>query len=307
MRCDECASYHYFKQYLDMESLIDYFIFQIHFANYDWPFGNTKVWRYHNTLVEREPKLSQYFPSGLDGRFRWYLYDMDVAFAFNKAQNNDISQDDVIDSALRVGYERLIDNRFPFRNLFNDAAFQEHYFNRYANFLNTAFSPKQVNAEIDQLLAEIGSEMPHHLERWKKEKSLLGITCPQSYEEWMHQVNLLRVYSQYRVDGIRQNSLEKFAEVFKNYKMVKLTLSSNNIQAGGIKVHQTLFSENDLPFSGLYFPNLFLNLEAVPASGYRFVRWEGDVPDHKKTNDQLRLKLNQDYQLKAIFEKKSLF
>jgi hypothetical protein len=89
--------------------------------------------------------------------------------------------------------------------------------------------------------------------------------------------------------------------------MVKLTLSSNNIQAGGIKVHQTLFSENDLPFSGLYFPNLFLNLEAVPASGYRFVRWEGDVPDHKKTNDQLRLKLNQDYQLKAIFEKKSLF
>ena len=68
-KCKDCANYNFFNQYADLQNLIDYYIYELHFANFDWPYGNMKVWRYHNGLVQENPSLSLKLPP----RFRWSL------------------------------------------------------------------------------------------------------------------------------------------------------------------------------------------------------------------------------------------
>lgn len=300
--CQDCANYRQFEKYFDMDSLIDYYIFQLHFANGDWPLNNIKLWRSHNSLVDRNQELGQFLPPGLDGKFRWYLYDADLAFAFKNE-----TEEEVIEAALKRGYDQFIDPNFPFENLFYDPTFQEKYFNRYANFLNTTFKSDFVIAEIEALIKEIGPEMPRHIDRWKDEESDLGVKFPQSFQEWLDYTQLLKVHALYRQEGMINNSLEEFSGRFQGYQMVNLSLDSNDTAGGNVRIHQTIIPGEQLPFSGVYFPNLEIEVEAVPQQGYQFKGWEGNIDEGSHNNRLLKLKLDQDYDLKAIFDKRSLF
>ena len=299
-KCRHCAHFNHFNQYLDLQNFIDYNIYEIHFANFDWPYGNHKLWRYHNTITEQNTAMAETFPTGLDGRYRWLLYDLDVGFGFTSETRQEIKQ-----AAKDGGYGRMIDDHFPFRNLFYDPTFQENYFNRYANLLETSLSSNNVIAEINQLEAELETEMPRQIERWKDHVSGLGIETNQSIEEWRYQVDLLRTYAQHRPEYMQENTLEKFNETFQDNPMRSVTVNVEPDQAGSVKIHNTSIKE--LPYTGRYFPNVSINITAQPHSGYRFVRWEGNVYPGQQKRKKIRINLRRDYQLTAVFAKTGIF
>ncbi len=58
------ANYDIVKQKIDIESFIDYQLFQIYIANTDWPGNNSKFWKDRSE----------------DGKWRWILFDTDFGF-----------------------------------------------------------------------------------------------------------------------------------------------------------------------------------------------------------------------------------
>ncbi len=79
-----CENYEKMKSYLDIQSYIDYYCFQIYVANCDSVTNNYARWR-SKTVKDHEYQ---------DGRWRWILYDIDDSAgmvhtgAMTKAQAN---------------------------------------------------------------------------------------------------------------------------------------------------------------------------------------------------------------------------
>ncbi len=341
--CDHCADFAYYDQYLALENLIDYYIFQIHLANYDWPYGNAGLWRYQTPIFDQQA------PVVLDGRYRWLFFDLDVGFGFGSE-----TQAKMIEAAYRGDYGRLLDNDFPFRNLFYDEKFLPAFLNRYAGLLNTALSKESVLSELEQLVAEISPEMPRQIERWRHTPSdQYEVTTVDSMQDWEKEVNLLRTYVQFRPEFMQLNTIRTFEPALRlpkldsvlikeklgqvqtelNYSqipsklgltdslklkpaeqflldnyLINLELRANLEEAGSIKVHRTSFKTEQLPWQGTYFSHMMLTIKAEPKFGYRFVQWEGEGLTNKfweKNRQQATIKvpLNQPLKLKAVFAK----
>jgi hypothetical protein len=301
-RCRGCVDYNHLAKFIDLKNFIDYSIFEFHFANFDWPYGNSKLWRYQNDFVYTNLHLDPTIPDIYDGRFRYLLYDLDLALGATSE-----NQQEMVAAAQNGGYGRMIDDHFPFRNIYYDSTFQENYFNRYANLLNTSLSTHSVLQEIDQLQAEIEPEMPRHIQRWKDYAATDGRRLPQSMKQWRQQVDLLRTYVKHRNKLMRQNTLEQFEDSFIGDGLAKIQVKAivqndkPNINFGSIKIHDMIIDSHELPWEADYFTQVSINFEAQPAPGFRFLRWEGDLPQNQTKQKEIRLHIDQDLKLKAVF------
>lgn len=292
-KCNTCVDYNHFNQFLDIENFIDYLIVQFHYGNSDWPYGNSKFWSYKTS--EYEPEA----PNGLDGRFRWLVYDLDTSFGIHKQ-----TIEEVQDSAKRDSYETLIDDRFPFRNFFNNFTFKTKFLNRYADFLNTIFNYENVESKINLLASKIETEIPRELARWHDKEKWDGIIAQseineiktiKSYEDWQFQIELLKAYAKARPDNMKNNTVD----YFKLSGLSKVSLDINNPQFGQIKVNTITVKGEQMPWSGEYFNDVSLNITAIPEKGYKFIKWEGYVSTNKES---INIFIDQDINLKAIFE-----
>lgn len=301
--CADCGGYSHYDQYISMSHLIEYYIYQFYFYNVDWPFNNVNIWRYNNSLVSKDPQLSRHFSDGQDGRFRFYIYDLDSTFA-NTSNTSEL----VAESAKNSAYSKFIIDQFPFKNLFNNPTFLENYLNQTANLLNTTLSSESVISEIDNLVDEINDEMPRQIERWKDERSNINnYQFVQSMDEWQHEIQLIKDFAIFREDGFKEINLDQFHDFLIKNQMVKLNVSVSENNAGSIKIHNHIFKPEELPFEGEYFPGFYINLEALPDKGYNFSHWEGDVVENEKNSAKIRVPLIQNYQLEAVFIKSKSF
>ncbi|CAN5417638.1 hypothetical protein BH23BAC3_BH23BAC3_17550 [soil metagenome] len=71
------------KTFMDLENFLDYYSAQIYYGNNDWPQNNIDFWRYRSEFNPNAPK-------GLDGRWRWLLYDVDRSIGFATDANFDM-------------------------------------------------------------------------------------------------------------------------------------------------------------------------------------------------------------------------
>lgn len=156
--CTHCASYSHVNSLSDINNLLDYLLFEFFFANIDWPYNNTKAWRYRTEIAA--PVESQMVPE-LDGRWRWLLFDLDVSMG----GSND-STERMIKSANGNPFTNFEDHEFPFRNLFFNRPFQKQWTERLAELTQTTLSGDNMTATVDRLAEEIRPEMPRQVERW---------------------------------------------------------------------------------------------------------------------------------------------
>lgn len=295
-RCDKCTDFNYYNRFLDIDNLIDYYIFEIFFANFDWPFGNMKAWKYQT--AEYEPLA----PLGQDGRFRWIVYDVDVGFGYGGK-----TLEDAADAAESGDYGRLIDDKFPFRFVFFNNESQIRYLNRFADLLNTTLSADNMIRTINEITAELEPEMPNHLNRWSNQyvKSDFYIDDgddkgPASIEEWHQHIDFLKEYCTHRSYFMWENT----REYFDLSGITTLTVETNDPKAGKIKVNSILLTDQQLPWSGQYFKNVPVQIKAIPNPGYEFSHWDGanSVLDTKKT--LISLNFRREHTIKAYFKKK---
>ena len=199
-RCQACEDYYSVRNQIEVDNLLDYLLFELYFANIDWPYGNTKAWRYK---VEPITDLDIGLVERLDGRWRWLLFDLDTGFGGATDTTEKMMEAAGVDS-----YSQLIDDAFPFRNLFYSRTFRKFYLERTKELVNDGLSAEAVVIMVDRLAAEIRSEMPRQIDRWGSEVSDKGIHVVESMEEWERRVELLKVFVRQRPEGFLQKTVD---------------------------------------------------------------------------------------------------
>ncbi len=218
---------------IDMDNFLDYGIFNIFCGNFDWPFNNTKYWN-----------SEEY-----DGKWRWYLYDMDWTFGlFGSGPYNN-----VLERALNPDtseYSRLL-TRFLL-----DDGYKHLFINRFAYLLNTHFLPDKVVGILDSLMLDIEPEVPRHKARWE-----------DSMKDWQAQADRIRWFAKEKPGYERGYIIDQFdLPGMSNLRLNVIPEGAGYFKLSTIEV-------GDLPWEGIYFQGVPVRLEALANSGYEFSAW----------------------------------
>jgi len=273
----EPANYAFVQQHLEVESLVDYIIINVHTVCKDWLNWNTAWWRGRK-------------PTGLKKRWRYTLWDLDATFGHYV---NYTGIPDITPQADPCDIEELSDNSDPeghidlLMALFQNPDFHDLYINRYADLNNTWLSCDSMLALLDAMIARIAPEMPRHIERWGG-----------SMEAWEGNVQTLRDFIVARCDLIDGG----LADCYELEGPWPLTV--HVVPEGmGHAVRINTVVPASWPWSGDYFGGTLQHLQALPAPGWQFSHYETDDPSLSPdpTSDSITLAMSGPATVTAVF------
>lgn len=261
----DSANYAYVKTQMDVEDFRDYHILQVFSMNVDQPGKNVRFWR----------------PQTPYGKWRWLLYDLDDTFIFRDHCNYDrnglvfcsgldsISATSVNPASSWPPYAPNGPTQtFPLRALLRGPEFQKDFINRFADLLNTAFSPDYLNILVDSFDYRIKPYMDEHYRCW---------TRPTPTNNAFHLDNI-RLFASNRQQYMRQHILS----FFELQDSLLLQLNVSDTTQGHIKVNTIHVADgapgilnNAYPWEGIYFKDIPIKLKAIPKQGYLFSHWSG--------------------------------
>lgn len=281
---------------IDITSFIDYFSAQIFIANDDWPGNNIRYWRYNGS--KKYPVTSMGYT---DGRWRWAMYDID-ALAKNKTVDGE--KYNTLAYATENGHRRkkLDWAVFILSNFLENPELKLHFITRFSDLINSTFKPDRISAIIRDTEAGIENEMPRHINRW---------SAPKSMEYWRESVNDLVSFFEQR-PAYQWQHLQEFFELDGFYSVQvditeqgagKVTLNTLTLGDDPSQEYDVTDTPLLFPWTGQYFQNLPLTLEALPEEGYAFSHW--DVSGQQLTAEQkgqakLILKPQSNLEIKAV-------
>ncbi|NPD23498.1 CotH kinase family protein [Corallococcus exiguus] len=146
---------------MDVEDFIDYQVAELYLGNTDWPQNNVKFWRL------RTKKLEPDAPRGHDGRWRWLVYDLDVALVHGPDQD---SLGRVLDARSEVAAwsTQLL------RGLLQSPEFKARFVERFLWHTEHTFAEERVTAALDAAAEALELEMPDQVARWSQPASMPG-------------------------------------------------------------------------------------------------------------------------------------
>ena len=239
------------RRLVDLDNLIDFYLFQTYAGNID--------------LVE--PNLIKYRPRTADGRWRWLMWDVDVSFGLTSTSpvthdtlawftrdraRPDLGfyNDDGGDSLwATLMLRRLLDAEETRRDVLN----------RLADLLNTTLSPARVVDLIDEFAAEIDSDIPYDLAVWADD-------WEGTYDGWLDEVEALRDFARQRPDVLRGHARGQFG-------LADAVITIDEPLSGWGQVRVNSIEVTDYPWTGHYFQEMPVTLEAIPANGVVFAGW----------------------------------
>ncbi|MBC8374501.1 MAG: CotH kinase family protein [FCB group bacterium] len=262
-------SYDHVKEQIDLDEYLNYMTTEIFFANVDWPGWNLKYWR---------PRFS-------DGKWRWILYDLDDGFGLGRPEN--YGSPNMIDFATTIsgdGWPNPPWSTFVFRTLLENQQFVADFINRYADHMNSIWQSDLVVRTIDNLQEEIAEEMIPHLDRWDL-----------SHDDWIWEMNRMRNFANERPP----EALSVITSELIAGEHLELNLTIGPSGAGKIRINNNLDVWSP-QWSGTYFMDVPITVEAAPNPGYAFVGWQ--LANSTLTEPLLELFFQGDTTLNAIFE-----
>jgi len=260
----EPENYQLITQAMDVDNYADYMITEIYGDNGDWPVNNEQCW------CAQAP----------GARWQWVLYDLDGCF-------------DILGHGANANkLAAVAGSCYLFHLLLNNAEFQQQFINRFADHLNSTFSPERVLQRITDKQAELAPEIPLHIARWAKEGASLGVFG--DVLTWNSNVDVLRAFATQRPQFVRQH----IVEYFNLAGPAQLTLGATNAFGGQLSINTLTLAETNLPWTGTYFLGVPVTVTATPNAAYKFVGWAGA----DQTNASLTLTLTNDLTLTALFE-----
>ena len=215
-------------------------------------------------------------PRTAGGQWRWLLYDLDASFNLRDVNRKTFPQ------ALHSGHYGIQ----PLNRLLANPTFKAAFLQRFASHLAITYAPQRVRGLIDAFSAPVAAEVPRHVARWQ---------TPQSVEAWRKAVSDLGRFADLRPTAVR-SAINKY---LGSPGTAELTL---NVAGGQGQVQAAGVAPFGYPFSALYFRKLPLTLRAVPAPGYRFVRWQ----ETGQLTPEISLTLTAATTRTAVFEVKPL-
>jgi len=247
-------SIQYVASKIDIPEFVNYHITQIYFLNIDWPANNLKMWR---------PRTSV-------GRWRWILSDVECGFNMLKETAPDQ------DAISRLISPAQIDTWAPpwstllFRKLMENSAFRHDFIQTSAFYLSTVFDSTRVVRHIDSTRNVIKPEIEAHIARWNTHVSVAS---------WEDSVEVLKDFAEKRP----HYALQHIGDAFSLHGTSTVSIMASGADRGRVE-----FNGRPLPSDTCQvtlFNNVPFSLKAVPAPGFRFVRWVGN---NTSTDDSIR-------------------
>ncbi|MBP5321266.1 MAG: CotH kinase family protein [Kiritimatiellae bacterium] len=249
--------YAFIQSKIDVTNHVDYIIAETFFANTDWPINNCDFWRAHTNET-----ASVYG----DGRWRWMLYDLDVA----GEKGSDFDMFSYLMSKKMTGGD---EPGFLINQLWKNEGFKAYFIARYTELLNTVFKPVRTEGIIRSAAAVIEPEIEQHFRRWGRETTL---------EAWRNAVNVALVdFTAARYT----NSFDHLNTAFTLGGTGDLTVLNNDATGtGGSFVVNGIVIETETPgvtdraaWTGRFFRSIPVTVTAVPDQGYVFDGWVGST------------------------------
>ncbi|RPH97462.1 MAG: hypothetical protein EHM72_13550, partial [Calditrichaeota bacterium] len=227
------TNYELVANQVDLANFMDYVIIEAICGNVSWA-HNIRIWR----------------PKTEDGKWQWLVFDLDRGF-------RDRTFNALSDMAERMPL---------FHALLANPGFAEQFLQRITEYLNTIFVPEQMTALLDSLQQGISAEMPRHIERWKGicANNVCGIP---SMVDWQNNVTDMRNIVQERPAIIRQ----QIADLFDVNGAIRLNVHVEPPGYGKVQLGASTIVDDH--YSGEFFSNQLLNLDASANPGFSFLGW----------------------------------
>lgn len=261
------SSYQRVGNWLDLGSFCDYIIAETFLNNNDWPYNNIKYWR------KQEP----------GAKWRYILFDMDVSFfgeSWSPVTLNWLGE------VLGTFGQNSKHMRIIRKLLDENQEFRIYFINRYADLLNTSFTPETLRNYIQQAKSRIEAEIPNHFSRWGG-----------SVAAWETEINTrVLLFADLRQQIVRDQVQQEFTAG----DQFPLSLDVFPAQSGTIKLNT--IQPLQYPWSGIYYKDVPVTLQAVAAPGFKFVHWEAPVisPDPLH-GDVITIQPGQEALVRAVF------
>ena len=278
----EQTNYDYIATQMDIDNFMDYYIAEIFARNHDWPTNNVRYWRLRTNNYEPNA------PFGHDGRWRWLMYDLDLALR-TEAQ--------APDNSLQRALVSNAPSSVIFRALLQNDGFKVNFINRFVDLMNSHFTHSRFSELIQKIKAELEPDFAEHISRWKR---------PASLRSWRQNVNVM-------IDAFGTRPAyqrEHLRDHFGIDSDVTITLDVNDGLQGLLRINSIDIcgdtpgiEEAPYPWDGIYFHGIPIELEAKALPGYVFSHWEGDA---EGTEAILTLTPEGDLYLKAVFTESSV-
>ncbi len=263
-----------FGSIFDLDSYVDYFIFETYTQNSDWM---GIFWGANNIKLFRSNEL--------DGKWRYAMYDMDASFGYFGAG----LADNFIDYARNPAYPN--NHSMIFDHVLENDEFKCLFANRYADLLNTNFRQTSFNNVVDSMYYLLSETMPLHIQRWGQ---------IASYNDWAASVQAIKYYNYNRLNPARDNVINSLGLPGK----VDLLLNVFPDGAGKVKISSTV--PESFPWTGVYFKGCPVQIEAIPNEGFGFLEWQNNAHINQEamssSTQTVNLELLQDDEFKAIFQ-----
>ena len=258
------ANMAYVETQMNLDNYIDYVAFQIISANSDWPHNNQHKFRDRAT-----------------GRWHWMVWDSD--YAFGLLPDSYIEKDMFLHVLENEG-RRQREAAVFMKKLFENPDFEARFLNSLADQLNTIFLPDDVVQEIDRLAGVMAHDIRYETRRW-----------PGS-GDWEASVEYMREFARQRPGYVRQHAVDYFDLPGTAVLRVNPAPGSH----GGATINERIaLQPQELPWEGVYFQGVPLQITAVPEAGYRFAGWE---PAELVQTSSISLTLNGDLAITPLFE-----
>ncbi|NLA23747.1 MAG: hypothetical protein GX879_02160 [Bacteroidales bacterium] len=287
---------------IDIKNYTDYHIAQIYSGNLDWPRYNTNFWR---LKVAYSPDL----PYAYDGRWRWIFKDLDMIFGLrwlSHEMNGIEHQFDYLERVLNFDNFHVFNTINILKKLLKNKEYLNYFINRYCDLLNTSFHENVMTNLLHQIKSEIEPEVEEFANRWNPtnipthEQDPLPVFPVYSFERWNEMISKINNFVQNRPEWARKELSEHLNAGLIN----EITLDISDENHGFIKINTIEINKNKedsstvFPWSGKYFSNMPIQIEAIPKKGYKFSHWSGDL---NETDEILKICLTNNSYIKANF------
>ncbi len=228
-------------QYFDLKYYTDYIIAETWMGNVDWPQNNIKIYRSDATNY----------------RWRFCLIDMELSLLPNSW--TDCSTDH-IDYMLGHGTGN------PYLAIWNrgleNEAYKNYFINRYADVMNTAYSPSRLLAIDNEFFNQTVIEMANEYQRWGDPWNV-----PQSLNDFNNNHLIFQSELTCRSEQVRNHVVDNF----DLNGQVDVTINVSPAGAGRILLNT--ITPEDLPWTGIYFDGVPVTMTAIANPGYSFDHW----------------------------------
>lgn len=240
---------------IDIDSFFDFLIGHLFAGNLDWPGNNVRAWR--NSV---EPQATG---GPLDGRWRWMIFDLDLAGAGLRL---DPTYDPFTDR-MRPGQNPESHDGYPamFHQMMANPILRTRFLNRAADHLSTTFTPSRTLPVLERTAQQIAPEMERHLDRWGPHATLDG---------WLEMMERLRTFMFERPDA----HLRDLTALFELEPAVSVNIQTTGpgrVQVNNLALHpDTPGIADPDDWTGKYWPGVPITLRANPSPGAIFLGWE---------------------------------